>query len=134
MFFRDESTEQVIPTKINKIYENLYQQHFLNNKQYVCLKQGKTIHAFWSWLFMKSIDDPYKILKGQIPEQDEVTKMLWIAPVCISKKYRGKINWIHSFNELLPKYDVLASERNGVLRIINKKDKKLELINTKEIL
>jgi hypothetical protein len=128
-YFRNESNEKIIPTYPNERFQKLYQELFLDTDQYVCLKQGKKIHAFWSWLFLASEEDAYKVPSDKFPVQDKITKIIWLAPVCISKIYRGKVNWMKNLNEFLPDYDLLTSERNGILRIVNKKDNSLKLIN-----
>lgn len=111
-FFRKESTEKVIPTLPEDLAINFYEKNFLDTNQYICLGQGNDIHAFWSWLYVSSKEDGFKIRGSwDIPKQDYTSESLYIAPLCISRKYRNKVNWLKYIKDLLPKHKELLFNR-----------------------
>ncbi len=104
-FFRREATERVIPTTPEDKAINFYEKNFLDTNQYVCLVQGKDIHVFYSWLWVSSKEEGLKTKESwDIPKQDYNSNIIYITPLCISRKYRNKYNWLKYIKDFLPKH------------------------------
>ena len=104
-FFRREATERVIPTTPEDEAINFYEKTFLDTNQYVCLVQGKDIHVFYSWLWVSSKEEGLKTKESwDIPKQDYNSNIIYITPLCISRKYRNKYNWLKYIKDFLPKH------------------------------
>jgi hypothetical protein len=118
-FFRQESDEEIIPTLPEDLATNFYNKSFLETEQYVCLEQDDSIHAFWSWFWLEKPEDGLK-LRGSwnIPIQSTQQDVLFITPLCISKKYQRKTNWWPLIQEFLPNHKTLSFERKNKLIII----------------
>lgn len=114
-FFREESDEETIPTYPYKLACMFYNKNFLENKQYVCLNQGDSIHAFWSWLWVSSLEDGLSTRGNwNIPKQDYDSGILYLTPLCISKKYRGEVNWLKYIKHFLPIHKKLLFHRSKI--------------------
>ena len=120
-FFRRESDEKTIPTQPEDSALNFYNKTFLETGQYVCLEDDNSIGAFWSWLWIDKPEDGLKLRSSwDIPLQSKNHDVLWLAPICISKQYRGLTHWWPLLKNMLPKHKTLAGEQgNNRLIILN---------------
>ena len=113
-FFRRESTNKAIPTRPEDKAIKFYQKTFLDTNQYVCLGQGDDIEIFWSWLWVDSKEDGLKTRGSwDIPKQNFKSNIIYVTPVCISRKYRNKFHWqwLKYYKDFLPKHKKLYSNR-----------------------
>ena len=120
-FFRRESDEATIPTLPEDIVIDFYTKVFLETGQYVCLEQDDSIGAYWSWLWIDKPEDGLKLRESwNIPQQNKNYDVLWLAPICISKKYRRLKHWWPLLKNMLPPHKTLAGEQgNNRLIIMN---------------
>ena len=111
-FFREESTEKVIPTLPEDLAINFYEKNFLETNQYVCLGQGDNIEIFLSWLWVDTKEDGLKSRGSwDIPKQNYNSESIYVPTLCISRKYRNKINWLKYVKDLLPTHKELFFKR-----------------------
>ena len=111
-FFRREATDKTIPTRPEDKAINFYQTSILDTNQYVCLGQGDDIHIFWSWLWVTSKEEGLKTVGSwDIPKQNYNSESIYVPTLCISRKYRNKINWLKYIKDLLPKHKELFIKR-----------------------
>jgi len=84
----------------------------LDTNQYVCLGQGDDINIFWSWLWVTSKEEGLKTVGSwDIPKQNYNSESIYVPTLCISRKYRNKINWLKYVKDLLPTHKELFFKR-----------------------
>lgn len=111
-FFRREATDKIIPTRPEDKAINFYQTAILDTNQYVCLGQGDDINIFWSWLWVTSKEEGLKTVGSwDIPKQNYNSESIYVPTLCISRKYRNKINWLKYVKDLLPTHKELFFKR-----------------------
>jgi hypothetical protein len=111
-FFRRETTDKIIPTRPEDKAINFYQTAILDTNQYVCLGQGDDINIFWSWLWVTSKEEGLKTVGSwDIPKQNYNSESIYVPTLCISRKYRNKINWLKYVKDLLPTHKELFFKR-----------------------
>jgi hypothetical protein len=118
-FFRKESDEEIIPTLPEDLATNFYNKNFLETEQYICLEEDNSIQAFWSWFWLDNPQDGLSTRGSwDIPTQSTKRDVLFVTPLCISKKYQRKTNWWPLIQEFLPNHKTLSFERKNKLIII----------------
>ena len=118
-FFRRESDEETIPTQPTDLALNFYNKSFIETGQYVCLEDDDSIGAFWSWFWLDNPQDGLSTRGSwDIPTQSTKRDVLFVTPLCISKKYQRKTNWWPLIQEFLPNHKTLSFERKNKLIII----------------
>ena len=119
-FFRRESDEVTIPTEPEDLALNFYNKSFIETGQYVCLEDDNSIGAFWSWFWLDNPQDGLS-MRGSwnVPTQSTERDVLFVTPLCISKKYQRNTNWWPLIKELLPNHKLLSFDRKERLITIN---------------
>ena len=80
-------------------------KNFLDTNQYICFEQGDDIHFFCSWLWVSSKEEGLKTRGSwDIPKQDYDSNIMYVTPMCVSRKYRHIKYWLKYIKDFLPEF------------------------------